>query len=50
MWFYLGEGKSRLSYHTKLSRWESEQGYVLLKTVGQGQEFVLDCQDCKFGK
>jgi hypothetical protein len=45
MWFYPAEGKSRLSYHTKLSRWEPVQEYVLLNTVGRGQEFVLDCQD-----
>jgi len=45
MWFYPAEGKSRLSYHTKLSRWEHVQDYVLLNTVGRGQEFVLDCQD-----
>ncbi|HJT54944.1 MAG TPA: hypothetical protein VJ761_00505 [Ktedonobacteraceae bacterium] len=45
LWFYPAERKSTLSYHTNLSRWKSEQAYVLLKTVGRGQEFILDCQD-----
>ncbi len=42
-WFYPGEGKSGLSYHTKSTRFRLEEDYVLLKSVGRGQEFVLDC-------
>ena len=41
--FYPAERKSRLSYHTSLNRWKPQQDYVLLNTVGRGQEFVLDC-------
>lgn len=45
IWFYPAERKSTLSYHTSLNRWKPEQDYVLLNTVGRGQEFILDCQD-----
>ncbi len=42
-WFYPGNGRPALSYHGDLSRWEREQNCVYLRTVGRGQEFVLDC-------
>lgn len=42
-WFYPGEGKSGLSYHTRSARFRLEEDYVLLRSVGRGQEFVLDC-------
>ena len=32
-----------LTYHADPARWCREHGDVLLKTVCQGQEFVLDC-------
>lgn len=44
-WFYPHEGKSALSYHTSLSRWQLVEDHVLLNSVGRGQEFVLDCQE-----
>jgi hypothetical protein len=34
-----------LSYHKDLRRWTGGDGYVLLKSVGRGQEFVLDCDE-----
>ncbi len=44
-WFYPIENKPGLSYHRSLRRWKLEEDYVLLNSVGRGQEFVLDCQD-----
>lgn len=38
-------GVSQLSYHKKLERWEMFDDYVLLQTVGRGQEFVFDSLD-----
>ncbi len=43
-WFYPEGKESGLTYHAKLSQWRLEQDYALLKTVAQGQEFILDCQ------
>jgi Nucleotide modification associated domain 3 len=34
-----------LSYHGDKSRWARDGDAVLLRTVGRGQEFVLDCQE-----
>lgn len=42
-WMYPPHEASALSYHRDLKRWEKEGDYVLLKTVGRGQEFALDC-------
>ncbi len=42
-WFY--PRSSCLSYHSDLSRWARDKDAVLLRTVGRGQEFVLDCQE-----
>ncbi|MBV9229508.1 MAG: hypothetical protein JOZ18_09370 [Chloroflexi bacterium] len=44
-WFSPGEGKAGLSYHANPGRWTQEGEYVLLKSVGRGQEFVLDCEE-----
>lgn len=44
-WFYSGENTPGLSYHRSLRRWKVEEEYVLLNSVGRGQEFVLDCQE-----
>src|SRR5215469_6070635 len=44
-WFYPGENTPGLSYHRSLGRWKVETEYVLLNSVGRGQEFVLDCQE-----
>ena len=44
-WFYPRERASFLSYHSNLNRWELNGDTVLLRSVGRGQEFVLDCQE-----
>ena len=44
-WFHPEDRKSSLSYHSCLTRWSKENGYALVKSVGRGQEFVLDCED-----
>lgn len=36
-------GAKPLSYHADPGRWERDGEGVLLRTVGRGQEFVLDC-------
>ncbi len=43
-WFYPGEGRPAISYHGRRERWTLEGDHVRLRTVGRGQEFVLDCQ------
>ena len=43
-WFYPDGKKTTLSYHGDLTRWQRGDD-VLLKTVGRGQEFILDCDD-----
>lgn len=43
-WFYPREPSSSLSYHSNLRRWKLNDDTVLLRSVGRGQEFVLDCQ------
>jgi hypothetical protein len=42
-WFYPGDEKPPLTFHSNLNRWHSEGRNVMLETVGRGQEFVLDC-------
>jgi len=42
-WFFPREGRPPLSYHADPARWARDTSGVLLKTVGRGQEFVLDC-------
>jgi hypothetical protein len=42
-WFYPQGRPSALSYHGTPSRWQLEKDVVYLRTVGRGQEFVLDC-------
>ena len=37
------KGAPPLSYHADMGRWHRDNKGVLLKTVGRGQEFVLDC-------
>ena len=44
-WFYPGGKRSALSFHSDISRWEKKSNCVCLRTVGRGQEFVLDCDD-----
>lgn len=42
--FYPTKGVPPLSYHADLGRWHKNKKEVLLRTVGRGQEFVLDCE------
>jgi hypothetical protein len=42
--FYPAKGMPPLSYHADLGRWRKDKKGVLLRTVGRGQEFVLDCE------
>ncbi len=42
-WFYPSSSDWALSYHGDLSRWSRGKDCVYLRTVGRGQEFVLDC-------
>ncbi|WP_416672180.1 Nmad3 family putative nucleotide modification protein [Egbenema bharatensis] len=44
-WFYPQNRRSTLSYHENPKRWSLQDGHTLLRTVGRGQEFVLDCED-----
>jgi hypothetical protein len=44
-WFKPDGKKRALSYHWKRSHWAGDGNFVLLRTVGRGQEFVLDCDD-----
>jgi hypothetical protein len=41
-WFYPRKGKIPLTYHSNRDRWHREEGSVTLKTVGRGQEFVMN--------
>ncbi len=43
LWMLPANEAASLSYHGNLERWKKEGDYVLLQTVGRGQEFVLDC-------
>ncbi len=40
--FYPDNGKTPLTYHPKPGRWKPEEKYAYLRSVGRGQEFVLD--------
>jgi len=44
--FYPSEGRLALSYHNNKNRWELDPDGVVLRTVGRGQEFVLDLDHC----
>lgn len=41
-WFAPGVDRPALGYHSDPSRWASDDDRVILRTVGRGQEFVLD--------
>jgi hypothetical protein len=41
--FYPENIENALSYHRSISKWKKKDHSVELKTVGRGQEFVLDC-------
>ncbi|MFH1690248.1 MAG: hypothetical protein ABIE42_08425 [Candidatus Eisenbacteria bacterium] len=44
-WFSPRGRNSVLSYHASRGRWEELGEWVRLRTVGRGQEFVLDAED-----
>ena len=44
-WLHPKGRASCLSYHSRPSRWMRRGGQLLLQTVAQGQEFVLDSDD-----
>jgi len=44
-WFDPTGKDSVLSYHGRLDRWTFAPGHLMLRSVGRGQEFVLDCTD-----
>jgi hypothetical protein len=43
-WFFPDGGRDALSYHAGPGRWTRQDDCTLLRTVGRGQEFVLDCE------
>lgn len=43
-WFHPDGRSSALSYHTKLTRWGLSDRASYLRSVCQGQEFVLNCE------
>jgi hypothetical protein len=44
-WFYPAERNSMLSYHGSPNRWTCYDNYTDLRSVGRGQEFILDTVD-----
>ena len=42
-WFLPTPGKPALSFHSDARRWNLEAAGCSVRTVGRGQEFVLDC-------
>lgn len=43
-WLYPQEDEPNLTYHRNKKRWTNGQEHTILRTVGRGQEFVLDCK------
>ena len=44
-WFHPGKHRKPLTYHTDSKRWQRSGDNVELKSVGRGQEFILDCDE-----
>lgn len=42
-WFRAARDRTPLTYHADPARWSTTKGHCSLRTVGRGQEFVLDC-------
>ena len=42
-WMYPKDEVTALTYHSNASRWRKQEDHCLLRTVGRGQEFVLNC-------
>ena len=43
-WYWPSGGRAPLGYHGGPRRWSRDGDRVLLRTVGRGQEFVLDAE------
>ena len=43
VWCFPRASQPPLTYHADSQRWTRDGNHVLLRTVGRGQEFVLDC-------
>ena len=41
-WFYPDGNKPPLTYHPDRKRWRRDANHTYLRSVGRGQEFVLD--------
>ena len=41
-WFYHDGDKPPLTYHPDRRRWRHDDNHAYLRSVGRGQEFVLD--------
>ncbi|MBS0467856.1 MAG: hypothetical protein JSS31_02485 [Proteobacteria bacterium] len=46
-WLLKNPEQPTLSYHRDPARWSVDSDGALLRTVGKGQEFVIDVGDCK---
>lgn len=44
-WFFPSADRTPLTYHAAPDRWEGTNGRTKLRSVGRGQEFVLDCAE-----
>ena len=38
-------GRTPLTYHPDATRWQHNDDYACLQSVGRGQEFVLDLEE-----
>ena len=43
-WFYPETNNKSLSYHSNINRWKLFEDHTELKTVGRGQEFIIDIE------
>jgi hypothetical protein len=44
-WFHPSSDLPPLSYHLAKNRWKLEGNHAILRSVGRGQEFVLDADN-----
>ena len=44
-WFYPDGGRTPLTYHPDATRWQRDNDFAYLQSVGRGQEFVLDLEE-----
>jgi hypothetical protein len=44
-WFYPRDGKSPLTFHSNLIRWQRNKHRTRLNSVARGQEFILNTKD-----